>query len=69
MVYGEVISMYANTWYSPAPMNMKELKAKAMQRILRMYDTALLADDYYGVWFFNNELGCMSREAQREEMV
>ena len=50
-------------------MSMKELKIKAMQRILRMYDTALLDEDYYGVWFHGNELGCMSREAQREEKV
>jgi len=66
MVYGEQeqTSMYANTWYKPAPMNIDELRARAGQTLINWYDVAMDADDWHLYWLFDNELGCLSQAAQ-----
>jgi len=67
MTYGNPISQYSNTWYSPAPMTVKELRFKAMQNLIDMYDAACAADDYHLIALFNMELRFLSQYFQAED--
>jgi len=66
-MYSYPVSMFAHTWYKPAPMNIDELRFRAMQNLIGLYDQAMDNDDFHLIGLFDNELGYMSQAAQLKD--